>query len=127
MKAEEIMSQLNSSALASEENGLKVFVEDIQDPDGRWYRVEYRCRADGSGANAWCLYNPWGSNPYNYRESHLSSDGLLCLGTATHSSASPYSIDYVVARSRFWCTGYSFLREHGYSATCRAIPEWGHA
>ncbi|HEX8597030.1 MAG TPA: hypothetical protein VF952_00755 [Chloroflexia bacterium] len=46
------MRDLNHRALCGEENGQAVFIEDIADPDGRIYRVAYRCAPDGSNATA---------------------------------------------------------------------------
>lgn len=125
MNAQSVMSVLNRSALHSQEGGKDVYIEDVRDPDGRWYRLEYRCAADGSNATAWCINNPWGTNTFSYVESHLSHDGFVCVGEDSNRERSPYKLDFVVKRARPWCTGYSFLREHGYKATCAAMPEWG--
>jgi len=125
MRALEIMRRLNPNAIDAMENGSHIFVEDVCDSDGRWYRIEYRCAADGSNATSWLLYNPWGYNPFGYQESHLRTDGFICVGSGAHTERSPYGLDFVVKRSRFWCNGYSFLREHGYETTCRVLPDWG--
>ena len=124
MRAQDIMQRLNRHAVASAENHQQIFIEDWRDSDGRCYRVEYRCQPDGSQANAWVLSNPWGTNPYSYEHSHLATDGLLCIGGQTTREHSHYQLDFVVRRTRFWCTGYSYLREHGYTQTKRDIPEW---
>ena len=124
MSATSIMQRLNRYALCGQENGWHVFMEDVRDPDGRWYRIEYRCAGNGSNANAYVRYNPWGSNPFSYNESHLSPEGLICVGAGVHSTNSPYNLEYVVKRARFWCAGYSFLRENGYARTCQMIPDW---
>ncbi len=123
--AQQMMAELNSNALYGQENGNEIFIEDVQDPDGRWYRIEYQCKADGSNARARVLHNPWGSNSYSYSQSHLNSQGDICLGSGMGSTTSPYDLAFAVERARFWCTGYSFLRENGYRRTCELIPEWG--
>lgn len=122
--AESIMTRLNPHILSAEEDDRLVFIEDVTDPDGRFYRVEYRCDDDGGNATAYCLYNPWGSNPYDYYESHLSDDGLICVGPDLHRDWSPYDLEFTVLRARFWCAGFSFLMEHDYDTTCRMIPDW---
>ena len=114
----------NSRFLHTTESGWHVFVEDVPDPDGRWYRVEYRCLEDGRNATAWIRYNPWGVNPYSYEQSHVSSDGFVCVGKDLSRDHSPYGLEFVVRRTRFWCTGYSCLRQHGYARTCELIPDW---
>lgn len=125
MSANVMMTGLNPNALHGYENGKEIYIEDVSDSDGRLYRIEYRCATDGTNANAWCLYNPWGDNPFTYDHSHLSAEGLLCVGPEVSQDASPYDLDFVVRRSRTWCDAYSFLREHGYAETCRVMPEWG--
>lgn len=125
MQAVQIMNRLNTNALHSQEGGSEIFIEDLRDPDGRWYRVEYRCQTDGTRANAWLLHNPWGSNPFSYEDSHLGSDGFVCVARGADHNNSPFNLEYVVKRTRFWCTGYSFMREHGVARTRELIPEWG--
>jgi hypothetical protein len=124
MSARETMNELNPNALHAQEGAKEVFIEDVQDPDGRWYRIEYQCNPDGTNARAKVAYNPWGSNTYSYLQSHLSSSGDICLGTGMTSTSSPYDLKFAVQRARFWCTGYSFLRENGYDRTRHMIPEW---
>lgn len=124
MDAIRIMRGFNPHALEADEDGRKVFIEDVRDSDGRWFRLEYRCRPDGSDATAWVLFNPWGGNPFPYEQSHLGSDGLICVGPSLHRQRSPYNLDFTVRRARFWCEAYSFYREHGFEQTCRVIPEW---
>lgn len=126
MNAQDMMDQLNPNALRAREGGKEIFIEDVQDPDGRWYRIEYQCEADGSNARAKVRYNPWGSNSYGYVQSHLSGNSDICLGTGMTTTTSPYDLEFAVKRARFWCTGYSFLRENGYERTCELIPEWGN-
>jgi hypothetical protein len=124
MSASSIMNRLNANALRHRSWNRDHFIEDVRDPDGRWYRIEYICDHDGCNVVAFCRFNPWGANPYSYHQSHLRSDGFICYAGGLHSNRSPYNLDYAVERVRFWCTGYSYLREHGYAATCRDIPEW---
>ena len=122
MRARDIMNQFNHNALSGTEGNVEEFLEDVKDPDGRWYRVEYRCRADGSDATAWLRYNPWGDQgALDYLQSHLSDDGFVCLGAESSRENSPYNLAFAVARARFWCTGYSYLRERGYAAACAAM------
>lgn len=125
MRASQIMSGLNRNAVQSTENGKAVFLEDVQDPDGRWYRIEYECDPSGSHANAFVRHNPWGGNPHSYHESHMDdNDGFLCLGPHSSKVSSPYDLPYAVKRARLWCAGFSHMREKGYEATCRVLPEW---
>jgi hypothetical protein len=99
----------NPHALWARENNREIFVEDVTDPDGRMYRLEIRCDADGRNAEAYCLHNPWGRNTYSVSESHIFDSGLLCLGP--HGRA--ISFKDAVARARYWATAYSCLRETG--------------
>ncbi len=124
MRAVDTMQRLNRHALHGSESGHEVFIEDVRDPDGRMYRIEYRCRQDGTGANAWVLHNPWGHDPYDYGDSHLSASGFICLGTGASHDDSPFDLDTAVKRTRLWCTGYSFLREHGLTRTRQMLPDW---
>lgn len=116
--ADAIMHRLNPQAVHAQERGKMIFIEDVKDPDGRLYRVEYQSDSRGRNAQAYCRYNPWGGNPYSAPQSHLFDDGKICLGSGT------FNLEEVVGRSRSWCTAYSFMREHGYEATCRVMPEW---
>lgn len=124
MNASQIMQQLNQNALHAREDGWDVFIEDVKDPDGRWYRLEYRCKPDGSSATAWVRHNPWVNNPFSYGEAHLSSSNEICIGSGVSGNDSPYGLGYTVKRARFWCMGYSFLREHGLSEARRQIAGW---
>lgn len=116
--AEATMRRLNPNAAHAHENGREIFVEDVADPDGRMYRLEYQTDTAGRGARAFCRHNPWGGNPYGVHQSHLFDSGQICLG------ARDFSLEEAVERARFWCTAYSYFREHGYEATHRAVPEW---
>ena len=115
--AQETMRQLNRNALFGQENGLDIMIEDYTDPDGRIYRIEYQSTADGQHAVAFCRHNPWGNinGDTVYEESHIDRDGFVCVGTKSIRSVgdSPYSLEYVVARARYWCTAFSVLKETG--------------
>jgi hypothetical protein len=124
MNSYDTMQQLNPRAIFGREEGKQIIIEDVKDPDGRWYRIEYKCNSDGSSTTARVLYNPWGSNPYSWGESHLSPSGEICLGNGAHQNPSPFTLDFAVRRARFWCMGYSFLREKGYERVKQAIPGW---
>lgn len=126
-RAKAIMDDLNPNAVDGEEGGKHIFIEDVTDPDGRFFRLEYRCDTDGSNATAFCRYNPWGGNPYDYDDSHLGEDGFICYATGLYRHFSPYGLKYAVERCRYWCALYSYFREHGYAATCADFPEWGRA
>lgn len=101
------MRRLNPNVLHGAENGREVFVEDWFDPDGRPYRLEYQCDTGGGNCTAYVRHNPWGNNPYPSTQSHLFSNGQICLGNGT------YSLEQTVLRARYFCTAYSYFREHG--------------
>jgi hypothetical protein len=112
------MARLNPQALVGAESDYAVVIEDVSDPDGRMYRLEYQCSPDGRHAIAYCRHNPWGT-PSNAGEDvtrcHCYTNGLLCLG-ATHVGAirlSPHDLATVVQRARYWCTAFSVLKETG--------------
>ena len=50
----------------------------------------------------------------SYGSGHVDDNGFLCLGNR-HSGQgledSPYDLDYVIRRARFWCIGFSVLKE----------------
>jgi hypothetical protein len=123
-QAVRIMTELNRNALHGRENGYEVFIEDVQDPDGRWFRLEYRTREDGTDAHAFCRYHPWGVNRFGYHQSHLREDGFICVGSHLSDEYSPYDLEFAVKRARFWAGGFSTLNERGFAETCRLIPEW---
>ena len=123
MNSYDIIARLNPNALCGEENGRDVFIEDLP-VDDHWYRIEYRCLPSGEGASAWLLSNPWGGNGFSYQESHLRSDGMICIGAHFDPDDSPYSLEYAILRARFWAVGFAYLMENGYEATCDDIPEW---
>lgn len=115
-----IMRQFNPHAITAEEDGYLVMIEDVSDPDGRLYRLEYRATPDGRKAIAFCLHNPWSvGGPPNggeeYAVGHVAADGFLCLGTASVKKLddSPYYLEFTIRRARYWCTGFSVLKETG--------------
>lgn len=115
--AKTTMSRLNGNALIGTENGFDVMIEDFADTDGRIYRIEYQSTPDGEHAVAFCRFNPWGgvSGGEEYEEGHVDSDGFICVGKESIKSVarSPHSLEFVIARARYWCTGFSALKESG--------------
>jgi hypothetical protein len=107
---------MNPNALiAGDDDGSICMVEDHTDPDWRMYRIEIQGTPDGQHAIAYCRYNPWGSNPYDYGTSHLREDGFLCLGPDVHGDlqSSPLDVATAIKRARYWCTGFSVLMQTG--------------
>lgn len=118
-KAEDIMLAYNPAGLIGvDDDGVVVMIEDVIDPDGRVYRLEYRALPDGSKALCFCRHNPWGSGGAgeSYATGHIAADGFLCLGTGIGSrevSKSPFNLADAIKRGRYWCTAFSYLKEHG--------------
>ena len=111
---------LNPNAVTGEENGHVVVIEDVVDPDGRVYRLEYHATPDGRRAIAWCRFNPWATQGppgvgTDYFVSHVAPDGFLCLGNPCERdlAKSPFGLDFAIRRARFWCTGFSVFMESG--------------
>ena len=115
--AQAIMNEANPNALTGTENGVEIMIEDVSDPDGRIYRLEYQSTADGRHAIAFCRFNPWGTlnGGEAYEVGHVDANGFLCVGKQSVKTvrASPYDLRYVIQRSRFWCTAFSVLKETG--------------
>jgi hypothetical protein len=117
--AGEIARELNPQALVGAENGIVVIIEDVTDPDGRMFRMEYQATPDGKHALAYCRYNPWGSRPNagtSAASSHVFSDGSICMGSKHYGGPvqrSPYNLRTVMERARYWCTGFSVYKETG--------------
>ena len=115
--AQSIMREANHNALIERENGIAIMIEDVTDPDGRMYRLEYQSTDDGKHAIAWCRSNPWGSlnAGEEYTKGHICDDGYVCVGeeSVRSVSASSYSLSYVIDRARYWCTAFSALKETG--------------
>ena len=118
-QAEAVMRGFNPHALIGSENGRAVMIEDVSDPDGRMYRMEYQSTGDGRKAVAFCRHNPWGkvNAGVSLSEGHVASDGLLCMGSAHSYSRDParsrYDLAFVIQRGRYWCTALSVLKETG--------------
>ena len=117
--AEQIMLQANPNSLIGvDDDGAVVMIEDVTDPDGRLYRLEYRSTVDGRHAVGFCRFNPWGgvNGGEAYAMGHVAENGFLCFG-ADHGgqdvATSPYNISFVIRRARFWCTAFSVLKETG--------------
>ena len=118
--AEQIIGRLNPNALAGEIDGCTVMIEDVTDPDGRIYRLEYCATADGRRAVAYCRFNPWGEAGQpdageSYEDGHVMENGFLCLGddAVRELGKSPYDLEFTIKRARYWCTGFSVLKETG--------------
>lgn len=126
-RAEDIMRSANRNALIQRDDvGNMVASEDHTDPDGRLYRLSYTATADGRRALAYCTYNPWGSGQHDlnagmqYHVGHVwggsgSDRGFICVGdNATKILAeSPYDLEFVIKRARYWTVGFSVLKETG--------------
>jgi hypothetical protein len=113
------MQELNPRAFAAIEGDKECYIEDVRDDDGRWYRLEYRVDPSGRRALAYCLFNPWPPASIPITDSHLMSDNSICTSAAAHRGGD--DLAFTVARARFWCNGYSFLREHGINETRRIL------
>lgn len=110
-RAAEIMQRANPNALIGHENGLVCMIEDVRDPDGRLYRLEIQATADGEHAIARVRHSPWGS----LSDAHCQA-GVICLGARFHGMdvpRSPYRLEDVILRARFWCTAVSVYHETG--------------
>ena len=89
------------------------------DPDNRPYTLEYFATSDGRQCVSYCLENPWDLENVNagesYEQSHIDTDGFLCIGPDSLKSvfSSPFGIEFVVLRSRFWAVGFSWMKENG--------------
>lgn len=118
--AANIMRSFNRHALISEDDGVVTMIEDVMDDPGdrRWFRLEIRSTPDAGRAIAYCLHNPWGgrNGGAEYTQGHVAEDGFLCLGSEHRDrelSSSPYSLEYVIRRARYWCTAHSAFQETG--------------
>ncbi len=116
-QAEDIMLRENSNALIGQEGDALVMIEDVADPDGRLYRMEYQSTPDGRHAIAYCRYNPWGTPNGGEPATvgHCFDNGLLCIGSghAASPQQSHYDLNSIIQRARYWCTGFSVLKETG--------------
>ena len=118
-RAEIVMQRLNPNGLiGTDHDGAICLIEDVIDPDGRIYRMEIRSTADGRRAAAYCRHNPWGAvnGGTSYAVGHVAEDGFLCLGSGISGhghTESPFRLEVVIARSRYWTTAFSVLKETG--------------
>ena len=117
--AAEIMRGLNPNAMIGIEDDHLAIIEDVTDPDGRMYRLEYQTTPDGQHATGFCRFNPWGGTP-NAGESsidgHVFEDGSICMGREHYGGSvdgSPYDLQTVVQRARYWATAFSVFKESG--------------
>ncbi len=115
-----IMHELNPQALVAWDGDHIAIIEDVTDPDGRMFRLEYESAPDGSRASGFCRSNPWNRQEvtcgHGYSTAHVHPSGFLCLGRGYSSrslSASPFNLSDAVKRSRFWCTAFSVFMETG--------------
>ena len=114
-----VMRQANPHAMIGAEGRNVVMIEDVSDPDGRMYRMEYQSTADGRHAIAFCRHNPWGgvNGGAELNKGHVDRNGLLCMGRHHSYSQNPASSGHglaeVIQRSRYWCTAFSVLMETG--------------
>lgn len=123
-KAADILRSFNRNMLLGYENNLTIGFEDHTDPDGKLFRLEYKSTHSGDQAVSYCRYQPWGALHNSGWVCHLHSKGLICSGPAIHNlvtepenfdhvKKSPYKLNWIVERSRYWCAVYSYYREHG--------------
>jgi len=130
------MKKLNPKACVREDPslpGLLIFIEDWK-VDDLYFRLEYRSTEDGKRANAYLLYNPCGEERLPATVTHLESDGHLCLfeKSTKNTYASPYDLESVVKRARYWASCYKFFkdeeRKYGYRKALENLrkiePNW---
>lgn len=110
---------MNSAARITVESGVITMTEEVNDLDGRRYRLKVFSTPDGRHAVAFCLSNPWDPKRPNagrsYWEGHVDEDGFICLGDNSNRTltASPFRTKFAVLRARYWCTGFSVFMETG--------------
>lgn len=125
-KAVTLLKKLNPNMLTGYENDLSIGIEDIPDPNGRLFRLEYKSSHDGEQAVSFCLHHPWDKD--EVWQCHLLPSGLICTGERIHDlcpnpqtfdelKSSPYTLRWTVERSRYWCSVYSEYRRHGHLPT----------
>lgn len=123
-KAEKKMRKLAKQSIRAwigvDKDGSVCLIEDYADPDGRVYRMEYQATPDGKHATAYCRFNPWSTNTRPnagtvYDVSHVGINGFICVGSNASEDykKSPYNLEYVVKQARYWCTGFSVMKETG--------------
>jgi len=119
--AARIMRELNTYAIILRDpvDGAMTMVEHVRDSkkDGKLYTVEIKATDDGKRAIAYCRISPWGKFPGGdeYIKAHVDKDGFLCLGHGSKRilAESPFEVSWVIKRVRYWCTAYSYYKEHG--------------
>ena len=117
--AERQFRKMNSHARITAEVGVISMTEDVDDSDGRRYRLKISSTPDGQHALAYCLRNPWDPVRPNagrsYWDGHVDRDGFICLGNDSRRilAVSPFSLKFAVRRARYWCTGFSAYMEMG--------------
>lgn len=116
-RAEEILRRYNRNMLIGPDGDMVCGIEDHADSDGRMYRMEYISTPDGRRAVAYCRSNPWNRSSPNageeYVAAHVSSNGHICAGSesTTSVSDSPYDLDFIIRRARYWCVAFSAFKE----------------
>ncbi len=111
--------KMNPAARITVEPGVITMTEEVNDSDGRRYRLKVYSTPDGRHAVAFCLSNPWDPRRPNagrsYWNGHVDSDGFICLGNDSERSlpASPFTVKFAVLRARYWCIGFSAFMETG--------------
>lgn len=116
-----IIRSMNNKALVAEEQGKVIGIEEVWDSsaDKRFYKIEYQSTPDGRKAIAKVLSNPWNRSSPNagteYAHSHISSNGVICLGDkpSTTVESSAYDLATAIKRGRLWCTVFSAWMEGG--------------
>lgn len=117
--AEQRFRKMNAGACITVEPGLITMAEEVDDSDGRRYRIKVCSTPNGRHAVAWCLSNPWDPRRPNagrlYWDGHVDRDGFICLGNDSRRSlaASPFTVKFAVLRARYWCIGFSAFMETG--------------
>lgn len=100
--------------IAVDRDDAVCMIEDVRDPDGRMYRLEYRSTYDGLHSNAFCRFSPWGAFD-DYPGGHADDTGFICISAniARDYRASGVPLNILIPRARYWCTAYSVFRETG--------------
>jgi hypothetical protein len=114
-RAFEAFRAANPNGLIGIDDGFVCMIEDHADPDGNMFRLEYRSTPDGQHATAWCHYSPW-CDQGSMTEPHTTHGGLICVGPHAHNpsvKSSPYDVDFVLKRARYWCTAVTVFHETG--------------
>ncbi|MFZ4580582.1 MAG: hypothetical protein ACOYOB_19530 [Myxococcota bacterium] len=125
-KALRIMDDYRQEDLPCEmmdDGSSAVMLMDVDDSDGRTYRLEIWSTPDASAATAYVVFNPWSEADEGpnagaaYADGHVDEDGFLCLGNEHGSHTleeSPYPLRFVLARAIYWCECFSYYKENGW-------------